>query len=322
MVYCANKQPPSLVGDGSSTIRDLLAVHNAALRSHGLSSAAIAAGSDDCLGTVLPKGEQWEIPGRMNFSAGGTMVFESPRAGSAALARRAAAALGLRVAAVDLFTDIERRCGRGAGDRGELEPVDPAVGGQRQGRPDPENLASHLFRDGPALVFGLPKTGDGVCLARLAELLDALSVDRARLQRTAVVVTGSNGKGSTAAFCAGIGRAYGLRSGLFTSPHLYRFNERFQVDGDPIDDATLARLVARIEAAIAELSRRDQEKFGAFEALFALACLYFQETECDFAVFEAGIGGRYDPVRLIGAQLTCVTSVDYEHVELLGDSWN
>lgn len=106
VVYCANKQPPSLAGDGSSTIRDLLAVHNAALRSHGLSSAAIAAGSDDCLGTVLPKGEQWEIPGRMNFSAGGTMVFASPRAGSAALARRAAAALGLRVAAVDLFTDI------------------------------------------------------------------------------------------------------------------------------------------------------------------------------------------------------------------------
>ena len=62
------------------------------------------------------------------------------------------------------------------------------------------------------------------------------------------------------------------------------------------------------------------EKFGAFEALFALACLHFQESECDFAVFEAGIGGRYDPVRLVGARETCVTSVDYEHVELLGNS--
>jgi dihydrofolate synthase/folylpolyglutamate synthase len=169
-------------------------------------------------------------------------------------------------------------------------------------------------------VFGLPKTGDGVCLARLADLLDALSVDRARLQRTSIVITGSNGKGSTAAFCAGIGRAYGLRTGLFTSPHLYRFNERFQVDGNPIDDGTLARLVARVEAAITQASRQRDKKFGAFEALFALACLYFQETQCDFAVFEAGIGGRYDPVRLIGAQLSCVTSVDYEHVELLGDS--
>ena len=76
----------------------------------------------------------------------------------------------------------------------------------------------------------------------------------------------------------------------------------------------------RVEPAIAEISQRLGEQFGAFEALFALACLHFQESECDFAVFEAGIGGRYDPVRLVGAHQTCVTSVDYEHVELLGNS--
>jgi dihydrofolate synthase/folylpolyglutamate synthase len=169
-------------------------------------------------------------------------------------------------------------------------------------------------------VFDLPKYGDGVCLARMAELLDALAVDRARLSRVSVVVTGSNGKGSTAAFCAGIGRAHGLRTGLFTSPHLYRFNERFQVDGAEIGDDDLARLVLRIEIAIATISARRNESFGAFEAMFALACLHFQESQCDFAVFEAGIGGRYDPVRLVGALTTCITSVDYEHVELLGRS--
>ena len=77
-------------------------------------------------------------------------------------------------------------------------------------------------------MFDLPKYGDGICLARLAELLDALAVDREQLQRRSIVVTGSNGKGSTAAFCAAIGRAFGLRTGLFTSPHLYRVNERVQ----------------------------------------------------------------------------------------------
>ncbi|WP_029586078.1 folylpolyglutamate synthase/dihydrofolate synthase family protein [Bradyrhizobium sp. URHD0069] len=169
-------------------------------------------------------------------------------------------------------------------------------------------------------MFNLPKYGDGVCLARLAELLDAIEVDRARLARISVVVTGSNGKGSTAAFCASIAHAYGLRTGLFTSPHLYRFNERFQVDGAPVGDDDLARLKIRIEAAIAEISQRSGEKFGSFEALFALACLYFQERKCELAVFEAGIGGRYDPVRLVGARVTCVTSVDYEHLELLGNS--
>jgi dihydrofolate synthase / folylpolyglutamate synthase len=154
----------------------------------------------------------------------------------------------------------------------------------------------------------------------MAELLDAIAVDRARLQRISVVVTGSNGKGSTAAFCAGIARAYGLRTGLFTSPHLFRVNERFQIDGAPVGDDDLARLVSRIGGAIAAISQRGGEKFGAFEAMFALACLYFQERECDFAVFEAGIGGRYDPVRLVAARASCVTSVDYEHVELLGHS--
>src|SRR6202022_1255349 len=108
-------------------------------------------------------------------------------------------------------------------------------------------------------MFDLPKYGDGVCLARMAELLEAIAVDRARLQRISVVVTGSNGKGSTAAFCAGIGRADGLRTGLFTSPHLYRVNERFQVDGAPVADDDLARLGARIEAAIAESARRIGE---------------------------------------------------------------
>jgi dihydrofolate synthase / folylpolyglutamate synthase len=167
-------------------------------------------------------------------------------------------------------------------------------------------------------VFELPKYGDGICLARLAELLDMLAVDRAKLSRMSVVVTGSNGKGSTAAFTASIGRAFGLRTGSFTSPHLYRVNERFQVDGVPIGDDDLARLASRIETAIIVISQHSGEKFGAFEAMFALACLYFQERRCDFAVFEAGIGGRYDPTRLVGALATCVTSVDYEHVELLG----
>src|SRR5260370_23860539 len=100
----------------------------------------------------------------------------------------------------------------------------------------------------------------------MAELLDALAVDRARLQRISVVVTGSNGKGSTAAFCAGIARAYGFRTGLFTSPHLYCFNERFQVDGADIGDDDLARLGGRIEAAIGQISQRQREKFRGFEA--------------------------------------------------------
>ncbi|MGB9173421.1 MAG: cyanophycin synthetase, partial [Bradyrhizobium sp.] len=139
-------------------------------------------------------------------------------------------------------------------------------------------------------------------------------------QERSVAITGSNGKGSTAAFCASIGRAYGLRTGLFTSPHLFRVNERFQIDGAPIADPALNELVRRIGTTIDTVSRKRREQFGAFEAMFALACLYFQESDCEIMVFEAGIGGRYDPVRLLGSRTTAVASIDYEHVELLGHS--
>jgi dihydrofolate synthase/folylpolyglutamate synthase len=169
-------------------------------------------------------------------------------------------------------------------------------------------------------MFDLPKYGDGICLARLAELMDMLRLSRGWLQTRSVVVTGSNGKGSTAAMCASIGRAYGLRTGLFTSPHLERFNERIRIDGVEISDEVFARLKQEVEAGMAAVADRRGERFGAFEALFALACLHFSKADCEFMVFEAGIGGRYDPVRLIGARETCVTSIDYEHVELLGNS--
>lgn len=169
-------------------------------------------------------------------------------------------------------------------------------------------------------MFDLPKYGEGICLARMAELLDALAIDRVRLQERSVAITGSNGKGSTAAFCASIGHAYGLRTGLFTSPHLFRVSERFQIDGIPIADEPLRQLARRIEAAIDTVSKKRGEQFGAFEAMFALACLHFQESGCEFMVFEAGIGGRYDPARLLGSRITAVASVDYEHVELLGHS--
>jgi hypothetical protein len=97
-----------VLGDGTRPIRDLLIAHNEALRSRGLSPASLTAGRDAALDTVLPEGEHWEIPGRMNLSAGGTMVLQDPRSpATSALARKAARALRLRVAAVDLFTGVD-----------------------------------------------------------------------------------------------------------------------------------------------------------------------------------------------------------------------
>jgi hypothetical protein len=116
VLYSARKYPPYLLGDGLHPIRDLLAAHNAALQARGLSPAAVNTETDDhSLDAVLAKGERWEIPGRMNLSAGGTMVLEETRSDILpALARKAARALGLRVAAIDLFTDIAGEAGASA----------------------------------------------------------------------------------------------------------------------------------------------------------------------------------------------------------------
>ena len=105
VVYSARKYLPHVSGDGVRSIRDLIAAHDEVLRARGLSPVSVD--RDPSLDIVLPKGARWEIPGRMNLSAGGTMMLETPASQAAfAVARKAAHALGLRVAAVDLFAAI------------------------------------------------------------------------------------------------------------------------------------------------------------------------------------------------------------------------
>ena len=105
IVYCARKHPPSLQGDGVRSVRDLLVAHNADLQARGLSPIAVTL-TERLLDSVLPSGTNWEIRGRTNFSAGGRMELESPRAEAAVAAREATRALGLRLGAVDIFTEI------------------------------------------------------------------------------------------------------------------------------------------------------------------------------------------------------------------------
>ena len=106
VLYCARKYPPSVTGDGVHTVRELLAAHNDTLRVRGLSPASLP-NNDPSLDAVPATGERREIPGRMNLSAGGTMVLaDAPSEKAITLSRQAARAIGLRVAAIDMFVDI------------------------------------------------------------------------------------------------------------------------------------------------------------------------------------------------------------------------
>ncbi len=171
------------------------------------------------------------------------------------------------------------------------------------------------------MLINAPRFGSGIGLARVDFLLSSLNVDRTWLARSGIAITGSNGKGSTAAMCAEIARAHHLKTGLFTSPHLYRYEERVKIDGREISRETLDEAIARVELFVHEYKdSHPQQSFAAFEILFAATVDIFYRERCEVCVFEAGIGGRYDPVRLVNSQVAAITSLDLEHTAVLGDS--
>ncbi len=171
------------------------------------------------------------------------------------------------------------------------------------------------------IELNAPRFGNGIGLHRVEAILVALEIDSAWLSKTAVSIAGSNGKGSTSVCCAEIAAAHGLKTGLFTSPHLLRVNERFQINGVQVSDEELEKSYLRVKYHVDEfLKRSPAEKFGAFEIMFLAAVELFYRKGCEICVYEAGIGGRYDPVRLANAKVACVTSLDLEHTELLGNS--
>ncbi|HYO94453.1 MAG TPA: folylpolyglutamate synthase/dihydrofolate synthase family protein [Polyangiaceae bacterium] len=130
---------------------------------------------------------------------------------------------------------------------------------------------------------------------------------------TAVHVAGTNGKGTVCAFVASMGRAAGLRLGLYTSPHLQRFAERISINGEPIDDALLVPLLNQVMDRAPELT--------FFEVATLTAFLAFREAGVQLAVLEVGLGGRLDATNVIPPpRVAAITRVAFDHVAELGDT--
>ncbi len=136
----------------------------------------------------------------------------------------------------------------------------------------------------------------------------------------AVLIAGTNGKGSTASTLASILIAGGLRTGLYTSPHLVRPNERIQVDGDEIADSAFARTYFRVHDAGQKLllTGKLPQLPSYFEILTAQAFLYFAESRIDIAVLEVGMGGRLDATNVVDPLLSIITDISLDHTEWLG----
>ncbi len=170
-----------------------------------------------------------------------------------------------------------------------------------------------LDGDPEAILRSLEPFGIRLGLERPRRLLAALGSPQAGLP--AVLVAGSNGKGSTSAFLAAMAGAAGYRTGLYTSPHLETVEERLRIDGRAIAPERLGGLLARVVAAA---GGDAQEIPTYFEALTLAAFLWFVEERVDLAVLEVGMGGRLDATNTAEPLLSLITPISLDHMEHLG----
>lgn len=151
-------------------------------------------------------------------------------------------------------------------------------------------------------------------LERMKALLHALGDPQKKLRF--VHIAGTNGKGSCAAMLSSICRRSGWRTGLYTSPHLWEFCERIQVDGVNITHDDIARLTQTIANAAASLP-----PLNFFERVTALGLLYFAEQDCDIVIFECGLGGLYDATNVIEApEISVIMPIGLDHTAVLGST--
>ena len=128
-------------------------------------------------------------------------------------------------------------------------------------------------------------------------------------------VAGTKGKGSVAALCASALKAAGYKTGLYTSPHLWDYVERIQINGEPISHGQLIKLIEEVKPAVGKIP-----KLTTFEITTALGLLAFAKNDVNAAVVEVGLGGRLDATNIVTPQVSVITSLSYDHMAVLGNT--
>jgi len=164
-------------------------------------------------------------------------------------------------------------------------------------------------------INGVSWLGSRPGLERIGELLDRLGNPERELRF--VHVAGTNGKGSVCALLASVLKKAGLKTGLYTSPYLFSFNERMQINGKRIPDAKVAELVSEIKTHAELMDEHPTE----FEMMTAAALLWFSREKCDIAVLEVGLGGRLDATNIIPCpECAVIANIGLDHTAILGDT--
>ena len=169
-------------------------------------------------------------------------------------------------------------------------------------------------------LHALPRMGSGAPgLARMQNLMNHLGNPENDLQ--CIHIAGTNGKGSLAAMTSAILTAAGYKTGLTISPYVVDFRERFQIAGEMIPPRTLVSLTQKVMDAVDAIEAEGGEKPVEFEAVTALALLWFAREKCDLVVLETGLGGRCDATNIVPHKLVAaITKIGYDHMEILGDT--
>ena len=173
---------------------------------------------------------------------------------------------------------------------------------------------AHLYELGHELHGTPPHKFD---LAHMRVLAAALGDPQKRFQ--SVLIAGTNGKGSTAATLTSILQAAGHRTGLYTSPHLVRINERIRINGVPIDDADFARAYNRVHEMSERLVAAGELPWhpSFFESVTAIAFEHFADSAVDIAVLEVGMGGRLDATNIVEPLVSIITDISLDHQKFL-----
>ena len=171
------------------------------------------------------------------------------------------------------------------------------------------------MQDALNYIHGLYRKGARPGLFREQQLLKLLGNPEKELKF--VHIAGTNGKGSTAAMTASVLHKAGYKTGLFTSPYIYRFNERIQLAGGQIPDADVIRLTAKVRALVPQMSEPPTE----FEFVTAMAMEFYREQKADIVVLEVGMGGLNDATNVIHCpEVAVITNIGLDHTDALGDT--
>ena len=167
------------------------------------------------------------------------------------------------------------------------------------------------YQDSIEYLFGLQKHGIKFGLNSTSNILSRVGNPHHKLR--CIHIAGTNGKGSTAAMLSSILREHGLKVGLYTSPHLVRFTERFRLNDREVEPSRILEVFENIRTTL-----DDREPPTFFEVVTAMGFLYFAQEDVDWAVIETGMGGRLDATNVVQPHLSVITNVSFDHQEYLG----